>query len=147
MTERTDEEERHELYVKYYEALEKIKLSNSEAFDKAILTLSSAGLALSLTFFKFVAPIDQASNLGCLVFSWYAFLTAIISTVISFRVAQRGYDVAIEYAEKFYLEGKEEYEGKHNAPAAFAEFLNWISAIAFVLALISIVKFVTQNIG
>ena len=140
------EPDKHSLYIKYYEAVEKVKQANSEAFDRAILTLSSAGLALSLSFFKFVIPAEVAHEISTIKFSWCAFLVAIISTTISFRVAQFGYDVAIKHAEKYYIDDDDSYSGKHNAPAAFSEFLNWVSAVAFVAAVVSLVLFIIRNV-
>ena len=37
------------------------QLSNSEAQDKAILTLSSSGLVLSVSFIRFVVELDSAT--------------------------------------------------------------------------------------
>lgn len=136
----------HQIYVKYMEAVEKSKLSNSAAFDKAVLTLSSSGLGLSLTFFKLIIPAENAACLILLKSAWIAFLCAIVATMLSFRIAQWGYNTAIKYAEKFYLEGLDEYENKRNTPAQFSELLNWISALSFALALFLLVYFVMVNL-
>ena len=50
----TDKKTRSELYAELKEDINKRDLSNSESFDKAILSLSSAGLAISLSFIKFM---------------------------------------------------------------------------------------------
>ncbi len=147
MTDRSYEENMRSLFVKYQESVEKLKLSNGEAFDKAILTLSSSGLALSLSILKFVVPFEDATCTGILFFSWYSFLAAIISTIVSFRIAQLGYDIAIEYAEKYFIEDKDEFGERRNIPASIAEFLNWFSAIAFISAIVCTIAFVTKNIG
>jgi hypothetical protein len=61
----TDNNEKaQELYERYRDELLKRQLSNSENFDKAILTLSSAGLALYLTAIEHVVPLVAARLSG-----------------------------------------------------------------------------------
>lgn len=141
-----DEDLSHNIYRAYAEEIAKSKLSNSEGFDKAILTLSSAGLALSISFIKFVVPLDKAISIDILENAWISFLVAIISTVLSFRTSQIALDVSLEHAEKYYLEGKAEYENKNNPAANLTELLNWLSGAAFIIAVSCIVYFVTTNV-
>ena len=136
----------HETYRLFCEEINKRMLSNSEAFDKAILSLSSAGLGISLTFFRFVVPANQAVSIEFLERSWYLFLGAIVSTLVSFAVSQQAQKKEIEHAEKYYLEDLEEYSNKNNPAANLTEALNILSGILFIFALINIVSFVTKNI-
>ena len=136
----------HETYRHFCEEINKRMLSNSEAFDKAILSLSSAGLGLSLTFFKFVVPANQAVSIVNLKIGWYLFLGAIISTLVSFVASQQSQRTEIEHAEKYYLEDLEEYSNKNNPAANLTEVLNVLSGFLFIIALINIVTFVTKNI-
>lgn len=48
-------------------------LSNTEAFDKAVLSLSSAGLGVSLAFIKDIVPIHTIINIRLLYISWLCF--------------------------------------------------------------------------
>ncbi|MEZ0150394.1 MAG: hypothetical protein AB9Q19_13940 [Candidatus Reddybacter sp.] len=136
----------HDSYRQFCEEINKRMLSNNEAFDKAILSLSSAGLGLSLTFFKFVVPADKACHIDLLERGWYFFLGAIVSTLISFVVSQQAQKKEIEHAEKYYLEGLDEYGNKNNPASNLTEALNILSGILFIVALVSIVSFVTENI-
>jgi len=136
----------HESYRQYCEEINKRMLSNNESFDKAVLSLSSAGLGLSLTFFKFVVPANQAVRVELLKFGWYFFLGAIIATMASFIVSQQAQKKEIDYAEKYYLEDLEEFGIKNNPAANLTELLNVIAGISFIIALICIVNFVTKNI-
>lgn len=136
----------HDSYRQYCEEINKRMLSNNESFDKAILSLSSAGLGLSLTFFKFVIPANQAASIELLKFGWYFFLSAIIITMASFIVSQQALKKEIVYAEKYYLEELEEFGNKNNPAANLTELLNVIAGILFIIALICIVNFVTKNI-
>lgn len=136
----------HDSYRQFYEEIAKRQLSNNEAFDKAILSLSSAGLALSLTFFKFVVPIEKAVSTNILERAWYLFLAAIICTLASYVTSQRALKTEIDHAEKYYLEDNEDYQSKNNPAANLTEVLNVLSGLIFIGALISVVLFVTENI-
>lgn len=136
----------HDSYRQYYEEIAKRQLSNNEAFDKAILSLSSAGLALSLTFFKFVVPANEAVSIGNIKWAWYLFLAAIISTILSFIASQAALKKELQNAEKYYLQDLEEYENKNNPASNLTEALNIISALFFISAIINVVRFVVANI-
>jgi hypothetical protein len=66
-------EERKRLYSETRKDLLNRQLSNAENFDKAILSLSTAGLGFSLAFIKGIVPIRGATYLFLLYFSWWMF--------------------------------------------------------------------------
>ena len=74
----------YEQYIKQDDELSKRDLSNVENLDKAILSLSSAGLGLSLVFIRNVVPLKDASYIFLLHLSWFMFVLAIISLIVSF---------------------------------------------------------------
>lgn len=121
-------------------------LSNSEAYDKAILSLSSALLGVSLAFIKDIVHLGQACHKELLYFSWYLFAAAIIITLISFIMSNLGIKKQLKYAEKYYLEGESEYLKKLNIYARLTEVVNILSGGCFVGAVILTVLFVTRNI-
>ena len=98
----TDKKTRSELYAELKEDINKRDLSNSESFDKAILSLSSAGLAISLSFIKFIVPIEDAIYILCLYIAWICFGFAIISTILSLMASQSGLDKQLKIAECYY---------------------------------------------
>lgn len=118
------------------------QLSNSENFDKAILSLSSAGLGLSLTFIKDI----HASHLFLLQLSWYVFGLAIVITVISFLSSQRAINNQLQFAEQYYLEGQDEFLTKQNTPAKITFWLTYLSAGAFIVAIVLTIIFVSLNV-
>jgi len=136
----------HESYRQYHEEISRRQLSNNEAFDKAILSLSSAGLALSLTFFKFVVPIEKAISIDIMKQAWILFLLAIISTIISYVSSQKALKIELDYAEKYYLDDDSEFENKNNPASNLTEFLNVIAGLLFIAAISSVVYFVTLNV-
>ncbi len=121
-----------ELYRQYVEEISKRQLSNNEAFDKAILSLSSAGLALSLTFFNFIVPVEKAVAIHIVEIAWVLFLAAIISTLFSFITSQRALKIELDYAEKYYLEDRDDYENKNNPASKLTEILNMLGALFFI---------------
>ena len=106
-TDNMEKRERRELYEKTRKDLLDRELSNSQLYDRAILTLSAAALGISLAFIKEIAnPVEPRC---LLIISWCLFSAAIISTILSFWVSQKALKKQLEYAEKYYLEEKDEY--------------------------------------
>jgi hypothetical protein len=61
--------------------------ANAEPLDKAVLTLSGAALALSLTFSKDIAPPDRAVWLWLLFVSWGLFVLSIAINIAGYLTA------------------------------------------------------------
>lgn len=100
-------EERKKLYVTYWaEAQTRLRLS-SDSFDKAILTYSSSGLAVSLAFLKDIVPIKTALYPIMLYVSWGCFVISTGLTVLSFLVSYKSQEIALDHAGKYYMEGRE----------------------------------------
>lgn len=141
--------ERKRLYESLREHILKCQLSNSENFDKAILSLGSTFLVASLTFTNSIIPLSTAWYLWQLYFSWSAFILAIISTLISYLISQKALKVLLENSEKYYLEGKEEYRDLNkNSWSKWNDNLSFISAFFFISGIIFISLFLyLNNIG
>ena len=141
-----ERKKREELYAETRKDLLTRQLSNSEKFDGAILMLSTAALGLSLAFIKDVVSFEKAQMTGWLIASWWLFGCAIVSTLSSFIASQLGIRKQLTYAEKYYLNEKNEYLTKRNIPARMTDFLNCASAILFVIALVCTIIFVSENL-
>lgn len=70
-------DERQRIHSETRQDLLKRQLSNAENFDKAILSLSTAGLGFSLAFIKDILPLSNAAHLILLHVSWFLFGAAI----------------------------------------------------------------------
>jgi len=121
------------------------QLSNSENFDKAILTYASGSLALSLTFLKDFVPLDQASYAGILYCSWILFAFCIAVTVASYRVSNVAHERQLKIAEEYYRSGDHRVLMQKNQPAIWTDRLNWISGGAFCVAVFLTTAFVAVN--
>lgn len=138
--------ERNRLYERTKDELVFSQRSNSENFDKSILTLSSAGIGITVSFLSNIINISEASVIFFLYLSWFLFCAAITSTILSFLNSQRGIKLQLEYAEKYYLDGEEEYLKKDNKFSKRVEKLNNWSARSFISAIIFLIIFVIINI-
>ena len=66
-----------QLLKDYAESVQEGERVNTTAYDKAILTLASAALALSLAFIKDLVPVEHARLFWMLVSSWVGFVLSI----------------------------------------------------------------------
>ncbi len=146
---RTEEDQKRaiEIYDAYRDDLKKRQLSNDENYDKTILTLSSSGLALSLTAIKFAIPLATARYLCLIKVSWWLFGSAIFTSIIAYWVSNKALDIQLGNAEEYYVKGNEEAFSKKNCYSSFNNLLNKGSGSIFLIATISIVLFVTLNIN
>jgi len=133
------------VYEQCRDDLLKRQLSNSENFDKAVLSLSTAGLGFSLAFIKDIAIFSPPDYLVMLYLSWGCFGSAIVSTLLSYLASQRGINCQLVRAEQYYLERKDEVLHKTNWWAKATNWLNHISAVVFIIAIFSTIVFVCLN--
>lgn len=139
-------ETRQRLFERTKEELIAKQIANSTNFDTAVLTLSSAFLALSITFIKdVVAPLSGASFLCFLYTSWILHCLALTATVASFMVGQSSYRALISAAESYYLK---EDTGAYNVSVTSAkrlEILNNLNGGLFIVGTIFLLVFVITN--
>jgi hypothetical protein len=122
------------------------QFSNSEAYDKAVLTLSSAFLGVSVVFIKDVPHYGALASLWLIFCSWSLLTLAIIVTVASFRVSNVAATIQIERDRRYYLAYEERTYGR-SPLARTVDVLNWASGSFFVLGVILTVTFVSVNLS
>ena len=139
-------------------------LSNSQMLDKAILSLSSAGLGVSLAFIKNVVPLDKATNLYLLYLSWGTFVGAIAGTLVSFLASQCGLEeqanqvndeledmddeqviIFPESVDDNELEDKDEETDASDRPFQVSKWLTRFSLVCYIAAIIFTVFFISCN--
>jgi len=135
-----------ELYDKYRDELLKRQLSNSENFDKAVLSLSTAALGFSLAFLKEITPGAEVKYLLLLKASWFLFGLAIIVTIFTYFLSQAGIKRAIVIAERYYLQGKDESLNEQNKPAILTDTFNAVAGGLFLAGIIATTVFVSINV-
>jgi len=138
-----EETSRNELYQKTREDLLKRQLSNNENFDRSILTLSSAALALSVAFLR------GANSHNCfpiLVLAWVGFVATIIMTVVSYLASQTGIARQLDLAERYYLKNDDSALAAKNCAADWTDRCAYASATSFVLAIILLLIYFAMNL-
>lgn len=121
-------------------------LSAHEQYDKAVLTLSTGLLGLSVTFIKSDSG-TAAVRLRCLlVLSWIFLLIAIFSTLISFIFSQRALTKALDDAYDLYIRKRSEAL-RANLWRQATAVLNLSSGVFFFLGAVLTVVFVAVQGG
>lgn len=143
-----DEEQkiRNELFGKYRDDILRRQLSNNENYDKAVLSLGTAFLGFSMAFLKDFVAYKNSEFPLFLPISWILFCLSIIATVSSFFISQKGLSTQLEYAENYYLKHDDSYLNKPNKAAKWTHRVNILSAILFILAIITTIFFVVANL-
>ncbi len=122
-------------------------LSNTENYDKAILTLSASSLGLSLTAIKFVVPLETALYLPLLITSWGLLVVSVISSLIAFIISNKAISVQLENARDYYKKGIEDAFSRGNKYIKFNSFLNYLTGLSFAFAILLIVIFISINLN
>lgn len=139
------ETDRTQLFSDLKTELFKRQLSNSENFDKAILTYASGALALSLAFLKDFVPLASAHNTWLLYLSWFSFAFCIVVTVASYLVSQLGITRQLELAERYYLKNEDTAFAETNRAAKATDYFNTASGIMFCIAVLLTTVFIALN--
>lgn len=110
-------------YWKYLDDLNTRQIANSETYDNALLTLSSAFLGLSLTFIKDVVPFESAQCLGLLYLSWTCFCLCIVTVIGSFIYGQSVIDELRNNAKKYFINGDKSLDAQSKF---LAQRISWL---------------------
>ena len=143
------EEEWSKWYWAQFERVEDSVANQTDSFDKAMLTLSSAALGVSLAFIKDVVPLSHIAWKPTLLLSWIAFALCIIVTVISFRVSIRGHKQRRELLDEIYAK-KNRTLAQNLRTSSWSKILTgctWIALFLFLAGLVLTVIFVVKNVS
>jgi len=135
-----------ENYLKERKLLIEAQQQCYQQFDKAILTLSSGGLGVSIVFLRDILPLEQITNYCFLIGSWILFTISILSTLISFMTGQYAYSEQLKLIEAYFLNKDSDALTKKNRFAQITGGLNISAAVFFILAVVSTIVFVSINI-
>ena len=142
-----DQKRCEEIHDKFRDDLLKRQLSNNENYDKTIISLSSAGLALSLTAIKFVIPLNKAEYLWVIKSSWILFLLTIICSLSAYLVGNRAITKQLSIAEDYYIKGLVAAQTTKNIFTTINSYLNNVTGTFFIGAISCVIIFVTLNLN
>jgi hypothetical protein len=141
----TEKQQRRRLHDAQRSELLDRQRANSDSYDKAILTLASGSLALSLSFIKDILPASSVPAwTGLLYASWILLTLAIISTVASYLFSNAAINQALVKNTEYYLEEKEAALAKTKL-SYVVDASNLVSGILFILGIALTVAFVSIN--
>lgn len=137
---KTDE---YQVYLDERKQLIDAERDTAQQFDKAILTLASGALGLSITFIKQIAPHPKSQSIYFLIAAWTFFSFSILSTLISFLTSQAACRRQREILDQDISE--KEHENKNNA-TYWTNWLNYLSIAFFISGIIFLIVFSIFNL-
>lgn len=138
---------RSDLHKATRDHLIRLQLSNSEGFDRAILTFSSAGFALSITVVKDLVRNGPMHHAWSLQVSWVLFALSIATVVISYITSQQGINDHLDYAHQYYEEGCDEFRSKSSPWRHWTIRLGYAGGVFFLLAITALILFSISNMA
>ena len=154
-TDANDELAKYHVYIDERTALVNASLEQHRLFDKAILTLSSGALGLSLTFIRQIIPEEaQPKNIYSLVIAWVLLALSILFTVISFLTSGKACARQIEILENSFFHSEKNSDSKTNRDeiviqnyySRLTSWLNILSIICFILGVFFLATFSICNL-
>ena len=133
----------YQVYLDERKQLIDAERNTAQQFDKAILTLASGALGLSITFIKQIAPHPKSQSIYFLIVAWVLFSFSILSTLISFLISQ----AACRRQREILDQDISEKEHKINNNAAdWTNRLNYLSIAFFILGIVFLIIFSAVNL-
>ena len=110
----------------------------SRDFDRAIITLSSGGLAISLVFVHDVAPHPRCTQ--WLVAGWSLFTVSLVLILLSFLVSMSALRREMNRIDK------NEDRSKPLIRTRLTAWFNWASAVALIAGVGALLVFASRNV-
>ncbi|MBI1424874.1 MAG: hypothetical protein GC149_15615 [Gammaproteobacteria bacterium] len=113
---RTEEEQKeaNKIFESFRNELLKRELSNTESYDKSILTLSAAALGLSLSAIRLIVPLETAKYICLIKLGWALLLISIATSLSAYLMSNKAITVQLKNAEDYYVKGIEGAFNKRN---------------------------------
>jgi len=119
----------------YLEQIQKIRTYSSEQLDKQIVYLAGGGLVFTIGFIKNIVDISKSTNLTLLFVAWILFVTTLVLNLVSHKSSIKAMDLELQLEHK-----------KSDSWDNATDWLNSISILSLVLAIILFIIFVSLNI-
>lgn len=138
--------ERRQVYEKVREDLLKRSLSNSESFDRAVLSLAASIIGFTTVFLKDIKESTSSTTHIALKIGIWLLALAVITTILSIFASQHALDQQIDRAGKVFLDGDESARGL-TISARATSWLNLASGLFFALGIMAFVAFITTSLA
>jgi hypothetical protein len=137
-----DEQERVEL-LKSREIVSQMGAEQVVNFDKALLTLTTGGLGLSVLFLTEFFDDRSIAEVIFLYFSWTAWTLSLVFNMISYLTSWKDSERAVEIIDNRM---EEKSANEVNTWRIVTIWLNWSSFAGFVLGAVLFLIFVSLNV-
>lgn len=135
-----DAQDEYDRKLKHWEALDRSGGEESRAYDRSVLTLSSAAIGASLIFLKDFAGASPQST-WVLVVSWVTLGFTIALTLLSMRLSVLAHDKKMEE-----LKVGSESPAKQDAKVDdWVDYANWLSYAFFLVGVALLCLFAFLN--
>ena len=136
-----------ELFEDYKEEYNRRELSNTEAHDRAISILFTSTFGFSLLAISYIG--QKWNDVQCssfLTFGWTLLIIMIVLYLTNFWLSNKGLKTNLENVRKYYLEDGDEIPNE-GFTMRCVRWINRTTTTLFIIALISIMLFVTFNLN
>jgi len=141
-----ERKERQRLYEKTREELAANTRLTAQAYDKALLTLSSAFLGGSLAFTGQVVDLTSVPSKALLYWAWISLVITIVLTLASFLFSLFTHEPLVRAAERYYRDSDQNAwkvsERVHKGVLAFSV----VYGLTFLAGVSLLVCFITTNL-
>lgn len=139
-----DNGEKRKTYLDERKLLVDAERESARSFDKAMLTLSSGALALSITFIRQIAPVPRSE--AYLYFAWGGFILALLCTLVSLLSSQSTLRKQREILDS-KNRGQPTASEQKNVMSGVTNFLNWFSILSFIVGVLWLTAFAVKNLS
>lgn len=119
--------------------------SSSDEYDKNILQLASALLALSISFIKDLIKPHDVQHYYSLYISWSAFGIAIIAVVMSFQFSIAAHKRHLQRIDAYYLNANKTALTEVSVWDRLLTFTNYVAGCSFFAGVCCTIYFVSRN--
>lgn len=141
------DKETEKIYTTFKNHLLDSRHKSYEQFDKAVFLLSGGGLTVSLAMLKDIIPFKTAMSKSILAASWILFVIPLILTLLSFIFSQKALERQIELTDEYYIDDNENALKEPNLFSSITKYLNYSSAVSFILGVSALLIFVYKNVS
>ena len=121
------------------------EFSNQQLFDKAILTLSNAGLVVSLAVVKDLITENTVIHLRLLLISVGSFILVNLVTLISFLIAKKANTKELPINFDYYIRKNKQAKNTNNRWDQFLLPLSVTSLVLYIVAVVFMGIFIYTN--
>lgn len=136
----------YQVYISERNALVEGEKSQSNSFDKYLLTFAAGTFGITITFMDLILSEILPNTKWMVSTAWGLLATSILFILISFLTSQIAYRKQIDILEEIYIHHNEEAEQTTNAWSVLTFIINSLSIFLFIGGIVFLFIFVVKNL-